>query len=457
MEALFGSIEAAPGRVWPGAVDPSGMAVVRSEKVWTDPHLLAPAHYLAHLARACEQLEIQSLDPVRLGGVLVEPHKVLEKPQVERLLGLARKGGALPRLRVEPSLRGRQVVERTRTMLKRQSDVRQLHEKAGFEPAWEELEKRIEVPDALGALLAVVATVRPVLFGQGLLGGYLAAMLAWELRMPVQERVAAFLAGLCRDIGMLYLDPRLLDDQADQHFDGGAWTQVQTHVVLSYRILDVLGLPSGVKNAVLCHHERIDSTGYPRALWGRDVPFLGQLVGFCDIASTLRVKRFFGSGRNLRDALTVLQLNMDSFDPKIGQAFSAILTRGRLRATAFCPHDRDTMLGILKRRASVIRASMLQLEEVAEDRRTRHRSPKGHVLRGSLDRMLSNLRRSGHSDQDFVWWLGLVAAGKEKADMHQLAEIDLQQEELMWQLRRVRQELFKAVPSLGIQRRTVAI
>jgi hypothetical protein len=302
-----------------------------------------------------------------------------------------------------------------------------------------------------------MATERPTLFSQALLGGYLAALLAWELRMPVSERATAFLAGLLRDVGMLYIDHRILDDPSDQHFDGDAWTEVQTHVVLGYRILDHVGIKSEVRNAVLCHHERYDSTGYPRALWGREVPFLGQLVGFADIAATLRVKRFFGSGRNLRDALTVLQLNMESFDPKIGRAYADVLSRSKMKPTAFCPHDRETMLRILKRRAGTIRTSMLQLKEVSEDRRAKRRSPRGHILKSSVDRMLANLQRSGHSDQDFVWWLGLVAAGKESADMYQLAEIDLQQTELLWQLRRVRQELFKAVPSLSYRAAAVAI
>lgn len=422
-----------------------------------DP-LLAPSHYISNLARAADSLEIVTVEPVHLGSeVLMEANRVLERHELERLAGLARFGRALPKTRIKQAIRGKQIVERVRSMLKRQSDVRLLHEKSGFAEYWGDVEKRIDVPEALGTLLAVMATVRPVLFSQGILGGYLAALLAWELRMPLAERLTAFLAGLLRDVGMLYIDPKILDDPSDQHFDGDAWTEVQTHVVLSSRILDIVGMPMGVKNAVLCHHERYDSTGYPRALWGRDVPYIGQLVGFCDIASTLRIKRFFGSGRNLRDTLTVLQLNVESFDQKIGTAYSDVLKRSKLRATAFCPHDRETMLRILKRRAAIIRSSMLQLKEVAEDRRARNRSPKGHILRSSVERMLSNLQRSGHSDQDFVWWLGLVAAGKENADMHQLAEIDLQQVELLWQLRRVRQELFKAVPSLSYRRQAVLI
>lgn len=420
--------------------------------------LLAPSHYLENLARAAESLPIEAAADIRGDdGVLARKGQALERDVLERVAALSRRGRAPPRCIVKQSLRGRQIVERVRAMLKRQSDVRQLHEKGGFAPFWEEIERRVEVPEAVGTLLAIMSTVRPPLFSQAILGGYLGAMLAWELRMPIEDRAAAFLAGLLRDLGMLYVSPKILDDPSDQHFDGDAWTEVQTHVVLSYKILDVVGVPNAVKQPVLCHHERVDSTGYPRALWDKQVPMVGQLVGFTDIVSTLRIKRFFGSGRNLRDTLTILQLNMDSFDPKIGKAFTDVLSRSKLRSTAFIPHDRATMIAILKRRAGVIRQSMLQLKEVAEDRRARNRSPKNHILRGSVERCLSNLMRSGHSDQDFVWWLGLVAAGKEQADMHQLAEIDLQQVELLWQLRRVRQELFKAVPSLTYKTQAIAI
>lgn len=422
-----------------------------------DP-LLASSFYVANLGRAAESLEITVTEPLNVPGEFdLAVGRPLERPELERASHLMRTGGAAPRCVVRDSLGQKQLADRVRAMLKRQSDVRKVHEKAGFTQAWAEIENRIEVPEALGGLLAVMATVRPTLFSQSLLGGYLASLLAWEMRMSVPDRVSAFMAGLCRDLGMLYINPRILDDASDQHFDGEAWTEVQTHVVISHRIVELVGMRAEVAEAVLSHHERSDSTGYPRALWEREVPILGQLIGFCDITSTLRVKRFFGSGRNLRDALTVLQLNTDSFDDRIGHAFGEVLGRAKLKPTAFCPHDRDTMLRILKRRATTIRSSLLQLQEVFEDRRCKRRSPQGHILRASVARMLSNLQRSGHSDQDFVWWLGLVAAGKESADMHQLAEIDLQQEELLWQLRRVRQELFKAVPSLAYQSSAVAI
>lgn len=419
--------------------------------------LLAPAFYFDNLARSAKEVEILAIDSYKKGGLEVEKGQRVNQALLESFAAQIRNGRSVPRVNVRHALMGKDIAERVQAMLKRQSDVRQLHEKGGFSEAWNEIAPRLEIPEPLGGLLQVMAAVWPRLFTQSLLGGYLSAAIAWELRMPTEERVEAFLAGLCRDVGMLYLSPRLLDEADDQHFDGDSWTEVQAHVVLSYRILEVCKMSAAVKSAVLCHHERVDSTGYPRALWGRDVPFLGQLTGFADIASTVRVKRFFGSGRNLRDTLTILQLNMDSFDPKIGKAFSDIILRSKLKTTSFIPHDRDTMLSILKQRAGLIRQSMLQLKEVVEDRRTKNRSSKGHILRGSVERALSNLQRSGHSDQDFVWWLGLVAAGKESVDMHQLAEIDLQQVELLWQLRRVRQELFKAVPSLSYKTGGMAI
>lgn len=420
--------------------------------------LLAPSHYIRNLARAAESLEIDLYEATKVDDSTILPaKKTLDRREVELLASLCSQGRVAPRCRIHQSLRKNQIAERVRGMLKRQSDVRQLHERGGFASAWPEIEKQIDVPDNIGALLSVISTVRPIMFSQGILGGYIAALLAWEMRLPIADRVTAFLAGLVRDLGMLYADLRILDDPSDQHFDGDTWTAVQTHVVISARMVDIAGMTSGVKNAVLCHHERVDSTGYPRALWGSDLPLIGQLVGFADIVSTLRIKRFFGSGRNLRDTMTVLQLNMDSFDSRIGKAFTEILSRCRLNPTAFCPHDRQTMLKILKRRAGLIRTSMIQLQEVANDRRAKKRSPKGHILRGSVDRTLSNLMSSGHSDTDFVWWLGLVSAGKERVDMHQLAEIDLQQEELLWQLRRVRQELFKAVPSLNYRSQSMTV
>ena len=431
--------------------------------------LVALEYYIQLLARVSEDMEIELLDPVTVSAPdaetdpdaeiseAVDGTKVLlDADKLERLAKIAAQGGVV-KVAPRTELNAQQIIERLELLISKQFDVRTLHEKTGVASFWAKMSKRVEIKEPLGKMLAVMQAARPNLFLQQLLGGYLAAVMGWKLELSEEECAHIFTAGVLRDLGMLYVEPRILDDPTDQHFTGDDWIEVQTHVVVSHKIVRFCELHDRICETVLCHHERYDNTGYPRALYGDEVPIYAQLLGFADIVAALRIKRFYGSGRNLKDTLTVLRLNTDGFSPVISEVFEKLLEESGMRASGFCPHDEYTMLTILKRRANLIRNSMLQLIEVSEDRRTRNKPTQGHLLRSSIDRMLTNIRQSGHGEPDFLWWLGLLAAGKEKVEPQQLAEIDLQQTELLWQLRRIRQDLFKAVPALGYRQTNVAI
>jgi len=53
-----------------------------------------------------------------------------------------------------------------------------------------------------------------------------------------------------------------------------------------------------VRPIVLCHHERIDCSGYPAGLRGDVVPLLAQIVGIVDVYDALTSRRPY------REALT---------------------------------------------------------------------------------------------------------------------------------------------------------
>jgi putative two-component system response regulator len=46
-----------------------------------------------------------------------------------------------------------------------------------------------------------------------------------------------------------------------------------------------------VRQIVLCHHERLDGSGYPNGLRGDDVPLLAQIVGIVDVYDALTSRR----------------------------------------------------------------------------------------------------------------------------------------------------------------------
>ena len=62
---------------------------------------------------------------------------------------------------------------------------------------------------------------------------------------------------------------------------------LRSHVELGANIAGELGLDEAVREAIMCHHERWDGQGYPRALKGDAIPLAGRIVAAADLIESL--------------------------------------------------------------------------------------------------------------------------------------------------------------------------
>ena len=58
-----------------------------------------------------------------------------------------------------------------------------------------------------------------------------------------------------------------------------------------------------VRPIILCHHERLDGSGYPEGLRGDDVPLLAQIVGIVDVYDALTSQRPYRAALRPEDAV----------------------------------------------------------------------------------------------------------------------------------------------------------
>jgi response regulator RpfG family c-di-GMP phosphodiesterase len=129
----------------------------------------------------------------------------------------------------------------------------------------------------------------------------LTASLGWPpLRVRGME-----LAGLFLDIGLLALPADLLAVRGP--LSPEAAELLRGHADISGDILEPLarvGLPVA---AVRAHHERLDGSGYPRGLRGRQVPFGAQVLALVDTWAALTRPRPHRPALSGTDALGVLR------------------------------------------------------------------------------------------------------------------------------------------------------
>jgi len=137
------------------------------------------------------------------------------------------------------------------------------------------------------------------------------------------------LAGLFLDIGMLALPPDLLAPRG--RLEPEAVELLRGHADISGDILEPLarvGLPVA---AVRAHHERLDGSGYPRGLRGRQVPFGAQVLAVVDTWAALTRPRPHRPASSERDAMAVLrqQAGLGRLPGKLVDALEPLVLSGR--------------------------------------------------------------------------------------------------------------------------------
>lgn len=120
--------------------------------------------------------------------------------------------------------------------------------------------------------------------------------------------------GLFHDLGLLHVDPLLLDEsrplsEAERH-------HIYSHPVVAHLVLArYADWHPAVSRAVLEHHERLDGSGYPRALHETAISWPGQLLGVAELAATLFGRE--GSRALADDMHVVLRLNRGKLNPEL--------------------------------------------------------------------------------------------------------------------------------------------
>ena len=130
------------------------------------------------------------------------------------------------------------------------------------------------------------------------------------------------LASQMHDVGKIGIPDNILSKPGSLTPD--EWTIMKQHAEIGYRILsnstsELLVLAATI---ALTHHERIDGTGYPRALVEDEIPFEGRVAAVADVFDALTTNRVYRKAFDLGEALEIMREGKgDHFDPRILDCF----------------------------------------------------------------------------------------------------------------------------------------
>ena len=141
-------------------------------------------------------------------------------------------------------------------------------------------------------------------------------------RQPLDEEQIhnVYLAGLLHDIGKIGIDEQVL--RKNGKLTPEERECIQRHPSIGASILRGIKQMRDIVPGVLCHHERIDGTGYPDGLRGDEIPLIGKIVGLADSFDAMTSRRVYRDALSIEHALDEIRRGLGTqFDQAVGTVF----------------------------------------------------------------------------------------------------------------------------------------
>jgi putative nucleotidyltransferase with HDIG domain len=100
------------------------------------------------------------------------------------------------------------------------------------------------------------------------------------------------------------------------------WASMRQHPEIGYNMLRQVKFLQGAAEIILCHHERWDGRGYPRALHEEEIPLGARIFTVVDTFDSMTSDRPYRKALTTLDALNEIMHHSGSqFDPRVVEAF----------------------------------------------------------------------------------------------------------------------------------------
>jgi putative nucleotidyltransferase with HDIG domain len=134
------------------------------------------------------------------------------------------------------------------------------------------------------------------------------------------------IGSLLHDIGKIGIPDSILMKAGD--LTPEEYAIMQKHPEKGENILRKVNLLEPILPAIAEHHERLDGSGYPFKMTGRDISQLGRIVAVADVFDAMASRRPYRPALSVPEVLSYLQKNSDKlFDADCIEALINILTQ----------------------------------------------------------------------------------------------------------------------------------
>jgi HD-GYP domain-containing protein (c-di-GMP phosphodiesterase class II) len=155
-----------------------------------------------------------------------------------------------------------------------------------------------------GFIQAIALTVEsrdPYTAGHQHRAADLACAIATEMNLSPEQIECIQMAGIIHDLGKIYIPAEILNKPGP--LNELEFTFIKNHPEVAFDIIEKIEFPWPIDQIILQHHERMDGSGYPFGLKGRDIKLEARILMVADVVEAMTSHRPYRTAFTLEQAL----------------------------------------------------------------------------------------------------------------------------------------------------------
>lgn len=180
-----------------------------------------------------------------------------------------------------------------------------------------------QMTSILEALAATIDARDPLTAGHSNRVTEYAVGICQEMGLPRAYTEMVRVAALLHDYGKVGVPDNIL--KKNGHLTAEEYESVKTHAGKTREILDRINFEGVFRQVPLVaesHHEKMDGSGYPKGLKGKEIPLGGRIIAVADFFEALNAKRHYREPMPPEEILEMLRDGSGShFDPRVVESF----------------------------------------------------------------------------------------------------------------------------------------
>ena len=144
----------------------------------------------------------------------------------------------------------------------------------------------------------------------------LACTIGEEMGLSKDQIEGLRMSGELHDIGKIHVPAEILSKPGQ--LSEAEYTIIKTHPQVGHDILKTIEFPWPVARIVFQHHERIDGSGYPTGLKGKDILLEAKILAVADVIEAMATHRPYRPALSIEESLREISKNKGTlYDSKV--------------------------------------------------------------------------------------------------------------------------------------------